>query len=471
MNAVAMLQEALPGRVMIDSEELGQYRTDRSGHVAFGTPAAAVHPQSIEEVQTVCRIAYETGTPVVTRGAGSGLAGGGIAGSGEIVLCMESMKDIVEISPVNRLAVVQPGIMNGTLNAELARHGLWWAPDPASKDIATVGGNIAMNAGGLLCAKYGVTREAVLALKVVLADGRLISVGHRTVKGVTGYDMCALMIGSEGTLGIIVECTLKLQPLPKGTATIGAFFAGVEQATDAAALITATGLVPAIMELLDRRSLECIGTYTRQDLLARGNSYLLVQCDGPAALEEASKAAEIITAAGAKAQITDDPEETARLVNIRRQAFPALESMGTMLVEDVAVPRDRVGDMYRKVLELEDRFEIMIPTACHVGDGNLHPTFVYQGQTVPDEIWKAANELFVYALELGGTLSGEHGIGLLKRQWLGDELGADLLEIQRQIKTVLDPRNILNPGKMFPPAPVHEVSDVSGSKGYLQSSF
>ncbi|YCK79840.1 FAD-binding protein (plasmid) [Arthrobacter sp. D3-18] len=453
MKAVALLQEALPGRVVTDIEELGKYRTDRSGHVAFGTPVAAVHPESIEDVQAVCRIAYETKTPVVTRGAGSGLAGGGIAGSGEIVLPMESMKDILEISPVNRLAVVQPGILNGALNAELAGYGLWWAPDPASKDISTVGGNIAVNAGGLLCAKYGVTREAVLALKVVLADGRLISVGHRTVKGVTGYDMCALMIGSEGTLGIIVECTLKLQPIPTGqTATIGAFFPGIEQAANAADAITAVGLVPAVMELLDRRSLECISTYSGQNLLAEGSSYLLVQCDGPAALGEASKAAKIITDAGAKAGITNDPDETARLVNIRRHAFPALESMGTMLVEDVSVPRDRVGDMYRKVLELEDRFQIMIPTACHAGDGNLHPTFVYQGHTVPDEIWKAAGELFAYALELGGTLSGEHGIGLLKRQWLGDELGSDLLDIQRQIKSVLDPRNILNPGKMFPPA-------------------
>jgi glycolate oxidase len=412
-----------------------------------------VHPQSIEDVQAVCRIAYGTGTPVVTRGAGTGLAGGGIAGSGEIVLSMESMRDILEISPANRLAVVQPGILNGALNAELAAYGLWWPPDPASKDISTVGGNIAMNAGGLLCAKYGVTREAVLALKVVLADGRLISVGHRTVKGVTGYDICALMIGSEGTLGIIVECTLKLQPVPVGqTATIGAFFPGVEQAADAAAGITAAGLVPAIMEILDRRTLECVGAYTGEDLLALGSSYLLIQCDGPAALEEARRAAEIVVAAGAEARITTEPGETARLVNIRRQAFPALEAMGTMLVEDVAVPRDRVSDVFRKVLELEKRFGIMIPTACHAGDGNLHPTFVYQGEAVPDEIWKAAGELFAYALKLGGTLTGEHGIGLLKRQWLGDELGEELLQIQRQIKAVLDPRNILNPGKVFPPS-------------------
>ena len=194
MDIADLLLKALPGRVVTDVEELGQYRLDRSGHVAAGTPIAAVHPRSVEDVQAACRIAYEKGTPIVTRGAGTGLAGGGIADSGEIVLCMGSMQDILEISPANRLAVVQPGILNGALNEVLAGHGLWWPPDPASKDISTVGGNIAMNAGGLLCAKYGVTREAVLALKVVLAVGRLISVGHRTVKGVTGYDTCALKI-------------------------------------------------------------------------------------------------------------------------------------------------------------------------------------------------------------------------------------------------------------------------------------
>ncbi|MDJ0350253.1 FAD-linked oxidase C-terminal domain-containing protein [Cryobacterium sp. PH29-G1] len=451
MNVAHLLAEALPGRVVTDTEELARYRTDRSGHMAAGTPLAAVHARSIDDVQVVCRIAYETGTPVVTRGAGTGLAGGGIADSGEIVLCMGAMQEILEISTANRLAVVQPGILNGALNEELAGYGLWWPPDPASKDVSTVGGNIAMNAGGLLCAKYGVTREAVLALKVVLADGRLISVGHRTVKGVTGYDVCALMIGSEGTLGIIVECTLKLQPAVAGTrSTIGAFFPALEQAIDAVSRITEAGLVPAIMELLDRRTLECVGTYTAQNLLAQGSSYLLVQCDGPAALPDAEAVAGFIEAAGGTAFTTMDPDESARLVNIRRQAFPALESMGTMLVEDVAVPRDRVADMFRKVVELEDRYDIMIPTACHAGDGNLHPSFVYQGATVPDEIWSAAGELFAYALELGGTLSGEHGIGLLKRRWLGAELGDDLLDIQRQIKTLFDPRDILNPGKVFP---------------------
>lgn len=454
MNVVELLAAALPGRVHTDPRLLDEYRTDRSGHVADGSPLALVQARSIADVQAVCRIAHEHRTPVVTRGAGTGLAGGGIAGAGEIVLSTASMTRILEVSTDNRLAVVEPGILNGDLNRELAKQGMWWPPDPASKDISTVGGNIAMNAGGLLCAKYGVTREAVLALKVVLADGRLISVGHRTLKGVTGYDLCALMIGSEGTLGVIVEATLKLRAAVSGTvATIAAFFDSVEQAAGAAAMITAAGLQPAMMELLDRRTLECVSRYTGVDLISRGNSYLLVQCDGPAAESDAAEMARIIRAAGGRTEITTDPEEAARLVEVRRQGFPALEAMGTMLVEDVSVPRDQMTAVFNRIAELEAKYQVLIPTTCHAGDGNLHPSFVFTGDTVPDEVWAAAGELFSYALTLGGTLSGEHGIGILKRRWLGDELGCEQLELQRQIKAVFDPHNVLNPGKIFEPSP------------------
>lgn len=451
----AQLAAALPGRVETDPAALEPYRRDRSGYVAAGIPLALVRARSIEDVQETCRIASATGTPIVTRGAGSGLAGGGIAGKGEIVLCTELMTKVLDVSVANQSAVVEPGILNGDLNRELAAYGLWWAPDPASKDISTVGGNIATNAGGLLCAKYGVTREAVLALKVVLADGSLISVGHNTVKGVTGYDLCALMIGSEGTLGVIVECTLKLRPLPGGNlVTLGAFFDSVDMAGSASARITASGLQPAIMEIMDRTSLECVSRHTGADLVSRGNSYLLIQCDGPAALGEAEDMLTIIAETGGAAELTTDPEESARLVNVRRQTFPALESLGTALVEDVAVPRDQLPAMYRRIGELEQSYDVLIPTVCHAGDGNLHPTFVFQGDTVPDHIWEAAGELFNYALALGGTLSGEHGIGVLKRRWLGAELGDIQLGLQQQIKAVFDPAGLLNPGKVFAPAGV-----------------
>lgn len=451
IDVLGSLRAALPGRVETEPERLEEFTSDRSGHRAPGLPLAVVHPRSIEDVQALCRIASASGTPIVTRGAGTGLAGGAIAGPGEIGLSLRDMDQILEISQENRLAVVQPGILNGDLNRALAHHGLWWAPDPASKDISTVGGNIAMNAGGLLCAKYGVTREAVLALKVVLADGRLISIGHRTVKGVTGYDLCALMIGSEGTLGIIVECTLKLQPLVSGeVVTIGAFFADIESAARAAAAITGAGCVPAIMELMDQRTVECVGRFTGEDLTGRGSAYLLIQCDGDGAARSAQVIRDLVRAGGGTAETTSDPAESERLVGLRRAAFPALETMGTLLVEDIAVPRDRMGEAFAAIRDLEQRHGLTIPTTCHAGDGNLHPTFVFQGEEVPDALWAAAGELFSLALELGGTLTGEHGIGLLKRKWLADELGPDQFELQQQIKALFDPADILNPGKVFP---------------------
>jgi glycolate oxidase len=450
LHVVGELRAALPGRVETDPSQLEAFTADRSGHRSSGLPLAVVYATSIEDVQAVCRIASATGTGVVTRGAGTGLAGGAVAGTGEIVLSLRDMNRILEISEENRLAVVEPGILNGDLNRVLAEHRLWWAPDPASKDISTVGGNIAMNAGGLLCAKYGVTREAVLALKVVLADGRLISVGHRTVKGVTGYDLCALMIGSEGTLGIVVECTLKLRPVVVGrVVTIGAFFDSVEDAARAASGITKAGHVPAIMELMDERTVECVTRFADENLKGRGSAYLLVQCDGQGATETARDVTELIALAGGRPEATEDPEESERLVDLRRKAFPAVETLGTLLVEDIAVPRDKMSQAFASIRGLEEQYGLVIPTTCHAGDGNLHPTFVFDGDTVPDAVWAAAGELFSLALELGGTLSGEHGIGLLKRKWLADELGPDQFELQRQIKALFDPLNILNPGKVF----------------------
>ena len=452
--AVAALLDALPGRVETSRPVLEQYRKDRSGQVSAGTPLCVVEARSVDDIRAACRLASAHGVAIVPRGLGSGLVGGAIAGPGEIVLSTRSMNRVLRLSPQNRLVVVEPGIVNAELNRLLGEHGLWWPPDPASREFSTVGGNIATNAGGLLCAKYGVTREAVLSLKVVLADGRLITVGHDTVKGVTGLDLCALMIGSEGTLGVIAECTLKLRPLVTGpVAAVGAYFASVDRAAAAAASVVAAGWTPAVMELMDRLTLECVSRHVGVDLLAQGNALLLVQTDGVAALTEAQAVEDILERAGGSVQLTTDPEEVARLLAIRRQAFPAIERLGTLLVEDVAVPLDQMSAMFRRVREVEDRYGVLIPTACHAGDGNLHPTFAFQGQQVPDAVWEAAGELFEYALELGGTLSGEHGIGLLKRRWLGDELGEEQLTIQRQIKAAFDPAGILNPGKVFAPLP------------------
>ena len=444
-----VLRDALGDAVSTAPAELEAARSDKSGRVSDAAPLAVVNARSIADVQATMRIAFEHSIPVVPRGAGTGLAGGAIGSGGEIVLSTLAMNRILEVNVDDELAVVEPGILNEALNEKLAPRGLWFAPDPASKAISSIGGNIATNAGGLLCAKYGVTRESVLGLKIVLADGRLMSLGHRTVKGVTGYDLTALLIGSEGTLGIIVEATLKLRALPTGPkATIGAYFETVEQAARASAVITASRLRPAAMELIAQTALTGIGEYLGLDLGGRG-SYLLVQMDGGAAAAEAESAVSIIRSLGGTAEITTDDAEGDRLFAIRRAFHPAMEARGTVLIEDVAVPRSQLPAMFSAITEIERKYEMVIPTVAHAGDGNLHPNFIFDGTDVPPQIWRAADEMFVACLRLGGTLTGEHGVGVLKKRWLRDELGDDQVDLQRELKRVFDPTNILNPGKIF----------------------
>ena len=465
---VTLLTTALGSAVSTDPAELAACRLDKSGHESASAPLAIVNALTIADVQATMRIATETGTPVVVRGAGTGLAGGAIASHGEIVLSTLAMTRILEISEDDELAVVEPGIINADLNTALAAKGLWFAPDPASRAISTVGGNIATNAGGLLCAKYGVTREAVLGLKIVLADGRLLTLGHRTVKGVTGLDLVALMIGSEGTLGVIVEATVRLRRLPGGTpSTIGAYFPTVEAAARAASVITASGLRPAIMELLDPLAMRYIAEYLRIEV--RPESYLLVQTDGIGAAQEAVLALAIIRSLGGDAVLTTDEAEAARLIALRRSFHPALEHRGTVLIEDVCVPRSTLPAMFNAIAEITARFDVEIVTVAHAGDGNLHPNFIFEGvgergTDVPDQVWAAADAMFETALRLGGTLTGEHGVGLLKKRWLRDELGDDQVELQRDIKRVFDPSGILNPGKLFTVAgETHPSSEPRGA--------
>jgi glycolate oxidase len=448
---VVALIDALGSAVSTDAAVLAALRADKYGHRTAAPPLAVVTAQSVEQVQQTLRIASAHGTPVVTRGAGTGLAGGAIGGRGEIVLSTLAMNQVLEINAADELAVVQPGIINAELNAQLAPHGLWFTPDPASRAISTVGGNIATNAGGLLCAKYGVTRDSVLGLAVVLADGRLLRLGHRSVKGVTGLDLTALMVGSEGLLGVIVEATVRLRRLVTGpTPTIGAYFGSVRAAAEAAAAVTAAGIRPAVMELVDGASLEAIGDLLGLEL--RGAAYLLVQTDGPGAEAEASALLTLLQSAGGSAEMTTDATEAERLLEIRRAMHPAMERLGTTLIEDVSVPRSALPAMFDAIADIERRHGIRIPTIAHAGDGNLHPNFVYDADAdaaVPAHIWAAADELFQAAIALGGTLTGEHGIGVLKRRWLRDELGDAQFELQRQIKHVFDPAGILNPGKVF----------------------
>jgi glycolate oxidase len=440
--------------VRTDRSALDDARADKSGHVAPSFPLAVVEARSIADVQATLRFASARRIPVVARGAGTGLAGGAIGSEGEIVLSTLRMNRVLEVSLDDELAVVEPGVINADLNAAIFDRGLWWAPDPASRAISTVGGNIATNAGGLLCVKYGVTREAVLGLKVVLADGRLLELGHRTVKGVTGYDLTALMIGSEGTLGVIVEATLRLRPLPKGVpVTVKAAFPTVEQAARASSVVSASGITPAIMELLDPGAVRNISSHLNIDL--GDGALLLAQTDGLGAAEEAAAIAAIMRSLGGEVEQTEDADEAKRLFDIRRAFHPSLQRLGTVLIEDVAVPRSALPAMFASIERISAKYGIEIPTVAHAGDGNLHPNFVFDAPEVgghvdvPDHVWAAADEMFLDCLRLGGTLTGEHGVGILKKRWLRDELGDDSFALQRQIKQVFDPDNILNPGKVF----------------------
>lgn len=449
-DVVAALRAQLGDRVDTDPDLRERARADKSGHAAAGTPLAVVHAASVDDVQATMRIATATATPVVVRGAGTGLAGAANAGAGEIVLSVRAMARILEVRPDDLLAVVEPGILNADLNAALAAHGLWWAPDPASRDISTVGGNIATGAGGLLCAKYGVVRDAVLGVDLVLADGRLLRLGHRSVKGVTGLDLTSLVIGSEGTLGVVVAATLKLRRLVPGHArTLTATFPDVRAAAAGAAAVTASGVQPAIMELMDAASLTAVHALLGLEQVTPGRAQLTVQTDGAAADAEAEAIAATLAAAGGTVRLAADDAEAELLWRIRRSMHPAMETLGTTLIEDVSVPRSALPAMFDEIARVEREHGVRIPTVCHAGDGNLHPNFVFSGTEVPPEIWAAADDLFRAALRLGGTLTGEHGVGVLKRRWLRDELGDDQWELQRQITRVFDPAGILNPGKVF----------------------
>lgn len=462
--ALEHLRSELGEAVSLDPVLLQSVRTDKSGWVAPGSPLAVVLARTTEDVQSAMRIASRFRIPVVPRGAGTGLAGGGVGTDGALVISTERMNEILEINPADELAVVQAGVINQHLSDATAPHGLVFSPDPASKAISTIGGNIATNAGGLLCAKYGVTREAILGLVVVLADGSLLRTGRRSVKGVTGFDLTALLTGSEGTLGVIVEATVRLRPIPAGDiVTLGAFFTDVRAGAAAAAAITAALIRPAVMELMDHASLVAIDAYTGTRLSEGGGAYLLVQTDARGAADEASAISTILTGLGADVRLARDAEDGEALLAVRRNFHPALASVGEVLIEDICVPRSHLAEMFAAIDEISRRHGIAIPTIAHAGDGNLHPNFVVptrapssisgsdgqSEQEVPASVWAAADELFVAAMELGGTLTGEHGVGVLKKRWLENELGPQSLELQRGIKAVFDPLSIMNPGAVF----------------------
>ncbi len=438
----------------------GAARRDRSGVPAGGVPAVVVRARSVAEVQHVAAWCTATGTPLVARGAGSGLAGAATGGAGVVVLDLSGMDRIVEVDPVDQVAVVEPGVITADLDAAAAAHGLMFAPDPGSVGISTIGGNIATNAGGLRGAKHGVTRDAVLALDVVLADGRLLHVGRRTLKGVTGYDLTSLFTGSEGTLGIVVGATLRLLPRPAALATLLARFPSVEAAARAASAVVASGVRPLILELVDGATLGAIDDAEGTDLqVATGpdGAVLVAQTDGssPAAARgELDRLAEVLAPLALSVEASDDPERAAALLTARRAALPSVERRGRVLIEDIAVPLSRLAEAVLGVQAVGRETGTDIYVIAHAADGNLHPIIAVprgpgssDDDPLPPAVLAAADAVFALALRLGGTVTGEHGVGVLKREHAARELGPDVLALQHQLKAVLDPAGILNPQK------------------------
>ena len=453
MEALADLVDSLPtGVVATDPVTLENYRFDWSRDTGAGTPIAVVRAEDAGHVQVAMRWAATHGVPVVPRGAGSGLSGGASAVDGGIVLSLERMRAI-EIDVDCQLAVVEPGAFNAEVKAAAREHGLWYPPDPSSYEICSIGGNVATNAGGLCCVKYGVTTDYVLGLDVVLADGTLVSLGGKRIKDVAGLSLLKLFVGSEGTLGIVTRAILRLVPLPLPPATLVASFATVGAAAQAVVAVRRT-LRPSMMELMDQASINAVEDFAPRGLDRSAGALLLVQSDaaGDSRRAEIEAVAAACEAAGAvEVVVTDDPEEGEMFVAARRAAFPAVEARGALLLEDVGVPVPLLPDLLAAVAEIAAERAVEIPVVAHAGDGNTHPIIVYTaGDEDSERRARAAfDDILVAAIRLGGTITGEHGVGRTKKSALPDQLGDDVMALTRRVKDALDPDGILNPGAVL----------------------
>ena len=448
-------QVLTPTEINETAEDLRAAAVDRSGHRLPGLPLALLTPTSIESVQAILRVADAAQITVVPRGAGTGLSGGASVPDGALVLSTRNLTLIEGIDADNETAVVQAGVITADLDAAAAEHGLMYAPDPASWEISTIGGNIATNAGGLHCVKYGVTRESILALTVVLADGSVLRTGRQTVKGVTGYDLTALFVGSEGTLGVVVDATVRLRPRPVKTRTAAVFFPSAAAAAAGLVAITRARVTPSILELLDAGALSAIDLAQGTDLRRRGAALLIAQTDGFAADAEIDVLGAAVTAAGGTVEFPDDVG-AARYLWLRRSGR-GLPVDSWLIGEDVAVPRSAVAPMLAAIEDIGRRHGLDTAVVAHAGDGNLHPLFSIAKRPgdvqPPPALHAAADELVRAALGFGGTITGEHGVGITKRDWLESEIGSAGIDLQRRLKATFDPRGILNPHTWLAPPP------------------
>ncbi|MEU3306471.1 FAD-binding oxidoreductase [Nocardiopsis sp. NPDC055551] len=443
------------GSVVTDPQVMAGYAHDEAEWAPYGGPVAVVRPRETADVARVVRACVEHGVPVVARGAGTGLSGAANAGQGWVVVSFERMDRVLEVDAVQQSVTVQPGVVNDDLRERVAADGLWYPPDPASAPWSTIGGNVATNAGGLCCVKYGVTRDYVLGMEVVTGTGEVVRLGRTTAKGVTGYDLAGLMVGSEGTLGLVTEVTLRLVPLRTGVEhTVVGYFDSLVEAGRAVAAVSAAGVVPSAMELIDRFCLRAVDEWKNMGLSAEGEVLLLARSDlpGESGQAEADRILECFEKERAVYAVrSTDAEEAEALFSARRLAYPALERLGPLLTEDVCVPKARVPQMLAAIERAAERFDTHIGNIAHAGDGNLHPLFIVPaGDEAAKERAKQAFEVIVdEALAMGGTVTGEHGVGLLKMRGAAQELGPQVVEMHRAVKAALDPHGVLNPGKVF----------------------
>lgn len=418
-------------------------------------PGVIVFPENAQQISKIICLANEKGIPVVPRGAGSNLSGGTLSIEDCIILCLNRMNKIIELDRKNLLAIVEPGVINADLQREAGKLGLFYPPDPQSLEFSTIGGNVAENAGGPRCVKYGVTRDYVLGLEVVLPNGDIVNTGAKTVKNVTGYDLTRLFVGAEGTLGVITRITLKLIPKPEGMKIALAVFPTLDAAADTVARITARGIVPAMVEFLDNIYIRNIEEYTHVGFPVDAEAVLILAVDGDMEIldKQMNRIAEVCKETGAvQLRIAGNAAEADEIMRARRAAFASMSRLNpTIIGEDITVPRSNIPEMVAKIQEIAGKHGIIIATVGHAGDGNLHATFCCdeRNEVEMTRVEAAIDDLVEAALALDGVISGEHGIGRFKVKYMRKQFGESQLNLMKTIKSVLDPNNIMNPGVMF----------------------
>lgn len=434
-------------------EDLACYSYDST--YLSGNPWAIVAPENSEQVAAIARVANEARIPLIARGTGTNCSGGTIPEYGGVVVSLHRLSKILEIDAGNLTATVQPGVITAELQQAVQKIGLYYPPDPGSQNISTLGGNVAENAGGPRCFKYGVTKDFVLGLEVVLADGSTIRTGGKTLKNVSGYDLTRLFVGSEGTLGIVTEITVRLIPLPESKQTLLVAFDDLANAAQAVSDIISNRIVPTTIELMDNETIKLIEAYKTSGLPLVADGCLLIDVDGSNVDVErqANLVEEICRKRNGKVTVARNAADSEKLWAGRRSMMGALAShCYTVIAEDICIPRTRLVDMILKIREIAQKHQLRIPTAGHVGDGNLHPAILTDANNSEEmsRVDMATQDIFRAALSMGGTLSGEHGIGILKRQYMTWEHSKETLGTMQAIKRALDPNNILNPWKIIP---------------------